>query len=124
MRASRFMRGDNTRYGKRHKPGEMNKTEQAYADLLEARRLSGEVINWKFEAMTFKLADSCRLTPDFAVWLSDGTMEFVDAKGGGPVADDALVKLKCVAEQFPQFTFVMEKARAKRDGGGWERRVF
>jgi hypothetical protein len=111
------------RYGKRHIPGVMNKTEEQYAETLQARKLSGEVLAWWFEEHTFKLAPDTRFTPDFAVLLADGTMELVDVKGA-PTADDALVKIKCAAEKFWQFKFVQEKKRAKRDGGGFERREF
>lgn len=124
MRSPRFMRGDNTKYGKRHVPGQMNKTEQAYADLLEVRRLAGEVIRWEFESMTFKLAKDCRYTPDFAVWQADGSMELVDCKGGGPMDDKSRVKVRCAAEKFPMFTFVIEKKLAAKNGGGWKREEF
>ena len=118
------MRHDNTRYGKRHKPGVMNQTEQAYADLLENRKLAGEVIKFDFESITFKLADGCRYTPDFAIWLVDGTMEFVDCKGSGPMDEKSRVKVKCAAEKFPQFAFVTEQEQAKKLGGGWKREEF
>ena len=120
----KFARRDNTRYGKRHVPGVMNVTETAYADLLEARKLAGEVIAWGFERVTLKLAAGCRYTPDFDVWLADGTMEFVDAKGGGPMNETSRVKIKVAAESYPQFTFVIAKRLAKKDGGGWTREVF
>lgn len=119
-----FLKRDNTRYGKRHKPGEMNQTETAYADGLQARKLAGEVIDFQFEAVTFKLATDCRYTPDFAIWLADGSMEFVDAKGGGPMDEKSRVKCKVAAEKFPQFTFVIEQKQAKKHGGGWKREVF
>ena len=124
MRAQRFMRQDNTRYGKRHKPGVMNQTEQSYADLLEARRIAGEVIRFEFESVTFKLAEGCRYTPDFSVWLADGTMELVDCKGGGPMDEKSRVKVKVAAEKFPQFVFVIEQKQAKKLGGGWKREEF
>lgn len=120
----RFVKHDNTRYGKRHVPGVMNATEQSYADGLEFRRLAGEIITWVFEAVTFKLAADCRYTPDFAVWLADGTMEFIDAKGGGPMDEKSRVKVKFAAEKFPQFVFVIEQKLAKKAGGGWKREVF
>lgn len=124
MRAQRFMRSDNTRYGKRHTPGQMNKTEEAYAEQLEIRKFSGEVIRWEFESMTFKIAKDCRYTPDFAVWLADGSMELVDCKGGGPMDDKSRVKVRCAAEKFPMFKFVIEKKLANKDGGGWKREEF
>ena len=118
------MQRDNTKYGKRHKPGEMNKTEQAYADLLHARQLSAEVIAWAFESMTFKLASDCRYTPDFSVWLSDGTLEFVDCKGGGPMDDKSRVKVRVAAQAFPMFKFVIEQKQPLKNGGGWKREEF
>jgi hypothetical protein len=124
MRPKRFMRSDNTRYGKRHKPGVMNQTETAFADLLQARKLAGEIIDFQFEAITFKLADGCRYTPDFAIWLADGSMELVDCKGAGPVDDKSRVKVKVAAEKFPMFLFVIEQRQAKKNGGGWKREEF
>ena len=121
---TRFFRRDNTKYGKRHTPGEMNKTEQAYADGLQLRKLAGEIIDFHFEAVTFKLAKDTRYTPDFSIWLADGSMEFVDAKGGGPMDEKSRVKVKCAAEKFPQFQFVIEQRLPKRDGGGWRREEF
>jgi hypothetical protein len=120
----RFRRSDNTRYGKRHVPGVMNQTESAYAEILESRKLAGEVIRWEFESMTFKLAEGCRYTPDFAVWLADETMEFVDCKGSGPMDEKSRVKVKCAAEKFPMFLFVIEQKQTKKNGGGWKREEF
>lgn len=120
----RFIKRDNTRYGKRHKPGVMNQTETIYANELEAMKLSGVIIRWEFEGITFKIAEGCRYTPDFAVWLADGTMVFVDVKGGGPMDDKSRVKVKCVAEKFPMFTFQIAKRKAKKDGGGWAMEEF
>lgn len=120
----RFAGRDNTKYGKRHVPGVMNKTEEGYAELLRARELTGEVIAWYFECFTFKLAKDTRYTPDFAVQLADGSMEFVDAKGGGPIDPKSLVKIKCAAEKFHQFRFVIEQKQAKKRGGNWKRTEF
>lgn len=124
VRPTRFMRGDNTKYGKRHVPGQMNKTEQAYAAMLDERKATGEVIRWEFESMTFKLAHDCRYTPDFAIWLSDGSMELVDCKGGGPMDDKSRVKARVAAEKFPMFRFVIEQKQAVKSGGGWKREEF
>lgn len=120
-----FKGRDNTKYGKRHKPGVMNKTEENFAEVLEARRkVNGDIIAWWFECFTFKLADDCRFTPDFAILFADGSMEFVDAKGGGPMDDKSRVKVRVAAEKFPQFQFVIEKRMPKKLGGGWKREEF
>lgn len=113
-------RRDASKYGKRHRPGEMNQTEAAYAEMLQARKLSGEIAEWWFEAFTLKLANNTRYTPDFAVQFADGGMEMVDVKGGGPIDPKSLVKIKCAAEKFWQFRFVIEQ-RLPRKGGGWKR---
>ena len=66
--------------GRRRVEG-MNGLEQEYAGLLELRRHAGEISWWAFEAMTFRLADDTRYTPDFAVMLADGQMEIHETKG-------------------------------------------
>jgi len=124
MMPIRFRSKTAGRYGKRPVKGEMTQAEAAYAELLFARKHAGEIVRWYFQAMTFVLAEGCRFTPDFAVEFPDGTMELIDAKGGGPIADDALVKIKCAAEKFDQFGWAIEQRRSKKDGGGFERREF
>lgn len=91
----------------RRKPGVMNKTEAAYAQELENRRITGLVREWYFEAVTFKLAPDTRYTPDFLAILSDGTMEFTEVKGF--LRDDAAVKFKIAASQHPWALWQMVK---------------
>lgn len=105
----------------RLKAGERNKTEQAYENLLEAMRISGEVLWYKFEGMKLRLADNTFYTPDFAVMLSSGQIEMHEVKGFWQ--DDARVKIKIAAELYP-FRFVAAKPKAKKNGGGWEIEVF
>lgn len=101
-----------------HKPGVMNGTEAAYAEVLELRKLAGNDIDWyAFEAITLKLAQDTRYTPDFVVMRHDGLMEMHETKGFWQ--DDAKVKIKVAAEKFP-FRFLAAKKRPKKDGGGWE----
>ena len=115
---------DSSKYGKRHTPGVMNQTEAAYAAMLEIRKLAGEVLSWEFEAVTFKLANDVRYTPDFMITLADLTIEYVDSKGGGPMDPKSRVKVKCAAEKFWQYRFVIEQKLARKNGGGWKREVF
>lgn len=110
------------RYGKRHKPGEMNKTEETYAETLEAKRLAGEISAWWFEPITFKLADDTRYTPDFGILHIDGAMEFVDTKV--LLHQHSLVKVKCAAEKFFPFLFAFEQKLPAKKGGGWKRTEF
>lgn len=88
----------------------MNATEKAYAATLDLRVAAGEISHYRFEGMTYKLADDTRLTPDFEVWMSDGELQAHEVKanwGGKPhIEDDAWVKLKVLVQQRPIRTFV------------------
>lgn len=124
MNGFRFKAKSQGRYGKRHKPGEMNKTEERYASELAIRQEAGEITGWWFEPVRFVLAQLCTFTPDFGILHNDGSMEFVDVKGGGPIQDDSIVKIKAAAEKFWMFQFASEQQQTKKQGGGWKRREF
>lgn len=113
------MNGKNQALG-RLKRGIQNKTEAAYARVLELRRMGGEIAWFAFEGITFKLADDTRYTPDFAVMLADGTMEMHEVKGSlDYIQDDAKVKIKVANDMFP-FRFFLVAPIAKKRGGGWQ----
>jgi hypothetical protein len=92
----------------------MNKTEAAYAVLLEQHRQAGKIKDWMFEAITLRLARRTSYTPDFYVVLPDGSREFHETKGF--MRDDANVKLKVAANKFPSFTFRL----VRRKAGFWD----
>ena len=93
-----------------HTWGEMNATEKLYSQELAVRQLAGEVKAWKFEAVRFTLANRTTYTPDFIVWLADGSIEIVEVKGRW--FDDARVKFKVARDTFPMFRFcVVQKVR-------------
>lgn len=104
----------------RLRQGERNRTEAAYEAHLELRRRVGEVAWYRFEGIKLRLADNTFLTPDFAVMLTDGRLQMHEVKGF--MQDDANVKLKVAAEAYP-FDIIVIRAKAKRDGGGWEMRT-
>lgn len=68
-----------------------------------------------------RLADNTFYSPDFAVMMSDGRMQMHEVKGFWQ--DDARVKIKVAADLYP-FEFIAIKAKAKKNGGGWEKEVF
>lgn len=105
----------------RLKVGERNKTEAAYEATLKARQAAGEIVWFEFEGMKLRLADKTFYTPDYAVMLASGQIEFHEVKGRWE--DDARVKIKVAAKDFP-FRFVAVRAKAKKDGGGWDVEVF
>lgn len=90
--------------------GTMNRTEESYSAFLELRKRAGEVSWYRFEGVKLRLADKTFLTMDFAVMLATGELEMHDVKGG-PIQDDAMVKLKVAAEAYPFPFFVVRKGK-------------
>lgn len=98
----------------------MNKTEALYAERLEGMRAAGEVVWFAFEAVTLRLADDTRYTPDFAVLTADREWEAHEVKGAWAIfRDDAKVKIKVAAAMFPIRFYVCVPRRE----GGWDIRV-
>lgn len=105
----------------RLKTGAMNRTEAAYErELIDAKAI-GDVLWYRFEGVKLRLADNTFYTPDFAVMVATGQMEMHEVKGFW--ADDARVKIKVAAEQYP-FRFIAVSALSKKAGGGWKVEVF
>lgn len=103
----------------RLKTGQMNKTEEAYERVLRARQYAGEILWYRFEGVKLKLAGNTFLTVDFALMRADGVIEMHDCKGSKAVyMDDARVKMKVAAQEYP-FVFRVVFPRPKKDGGGW-----
>ncbi len=80
----------------------MNKTEARYALRLAARRAAGEILQFAFEAITLRLADGVRYTPDFLVIYADHVLGLEEVKGAF-VREDARIKFRVAVEQFPWF---------------------
>ncbi len=93
----------------------MNSLERRYAQHLHSRRLAGEIHSFSFERHNLKLADRTYYRPDFEVMLTDGTIEFHEVKGF--MRDDANVKIKVAAQQFPQYVFRLVRWDRK---AGWK----
>lgn len=101
----------------RLKPGQMNKTETAYAAHLEREKQHGDVAAYWFESMKIRIAKNCWYCPDFLVMRPSGELELHEVKGARAIfRDDAKVKVKAAAEMFPYRMFVCYPAR----GGFWE----
>ena len=103
------------------KSGQMNRTEKAYAAWLEAEKHAGRITAYWFEALKLKIAEgACFYTPDFLVLRPDGTLELHEVKGAPAIfADDAKVKVKACATQYPFPVFVVFPKK-KSSGGGWD----
>lgn len=84
-------------------PGQMNKTEAAYARVLKLRMLAKEILHYDYEPERLRLADNTYYVPDFRVIMADGTIEFHEVKACTSsnaflCEDDARVKFKVAAE--------------------------
>lgn len=104
-------------------PGTPNKSEAEYMTVLDVRKAAGEIVDWWFERYTLTLSyarpgvKGQRYTPDFAVQLLDGELEFHELKGFRDYLN--MNKLKMAGELFPH-TFRLVTRRLKRNGGGFD----
>jgi len=86
----------------------MNKTEAKYARYLEQEKQAGRIADYWFEAWKIRIADNCTWLPDFVVIDCDGFLSWRDTKvwwakaGKVGITEDANVKMKAVAEKYPQ----------------------
>ena len=88
--------------------------EAEYARYLDGRKHLGEIVSYCHEPLRFNLAPATSYTPDFIVVSSSGRIEIHEVKGY--LRDDAGVKFKIAAAQFPYFVFVM----LRKKKGVWE----
>lgn len=100
-------------------PKGVNKLETMYATTLEALKKGGAIHDWGVHRITLKLADDTRYTPDFDIVHNDGTIEFRETKGF--MRDDAGVKLKVAAKEFPHYRFTLVTRDRKL---GWQLRNY
>jgi hypothetical protein len=91
----------------------MNKTEAAYAQILELRKRAGEIQWYAFDAINLRLAEKTHYRGDFFVMLASGELQVHEVKGHW--ADDARVKIKVAAALFPFKFIAVRKTKA-----GWE----
>lgn len=92
----------------------MNKTEKHRAEQLEAMKRRGEIVDWWYEAVTFRLANGVRYTPDFMVQEHDGSLRLEETKGW--MRDDARIKTRDCVQDFPFPLVVLYPQK----GGGWK----
>lgn len=95
------------------KETKMNKTEAKYAGELSLRKVGGDILDWRYESLNFRLADNTFYRPDFLIVYAD-YFEIVEIKGF--LRDDALVKFKVAAKEYPWVRWTM--LRLKK--GIWE----
>lgn len=99
----------------------MNKTEASYGAHLERLRMAGTILWYRFEGVKLRLADKTFYTPDFAVMTDANEIQMHEVKGFW--SDDARVKIKVAADQYP-FLFLAVTVQSARNGGGWRVELF
>lgn len=103
--------------------GQMNKTEQAFAEELERLKQAGEIIDWKFHPMNIRLATNTFYEVDFLALGADMSLTIYETKGGY-TSDKGQLKIKLVAEVMPWFRMVKAVKQSKKDGGGFKLEEF
>ena len=101
----------------RKTPGQMNKTESAYAQHLEALKQSGKILEFYYEPMGLKLAPKTFWHPDFLVLTPAHFLEIHECKGF--MEDHANVKIKVAAKMFWWMTVYIVRKKPLKQGGGW-----
>jgi hypothetical protein len=99
---------------------EMNKTEAAYAQLLEAKKHTGEIIDWRFHPIRVRLADRTYYEPDFLVMTAARELQIHETKGAF-TTDKGQMKIKLCAEVLPWFRVF--KCSKQKDGS-WTTQEF
>ena len=80
----------------------MNKLEQAWLDKLKFGNFTDKVY---VQAIKFKLCNGVTYCPDFVVVQHHGHMVCYETKGF--MRDDAAIKIKMAAKEFPNFTWIL-----------------
>jgi hypothetical protein len=107
-------------------PGYKSKWESLYAVELGYQLAAGEISEWAYEPVTFRLTDgsvvdgrkvrAITYTPDFVVWLPSGQRRNIEIKGKWRQTKD-VNRFKLAKDKFRQEEFVM----LKYTDGVWER---
>jgi len=98
-------------------PGYRSKWEALYAVDLDYQKSAGDIIEWLYEPITFKLTEATIVegkrhraityTPDFVCWLPNGRMRCIEIKGYRNT--QAINRYKLAKDKFRRIEFVMIK---------------
>lgn len=93
------------------------KTELEFSLILSRDLHAGLIHSFQEQSLTLVIGDGCRYTPDFSVWLLDGTLKCIEVKGPY-IREDALVKYKSAVRQYPKIQFELHQ---RQKGGQWSK---
>lgn len=107
----------------RLKDGALNKTEQAFAALLDQWKHEGKVLWWKAHAFNIRLADNTYYRIDFIALTSANELVIYETKGGY-TSDKGQMKIKLAAEALPVMRIFKATKQDKKAGGGFKLEEF
>ena len=91
--------------------------ERDYAEYLDALKMAGKIVGWRYESLSMRLADKdigqVWYKPDFWVDYPDGTFTLDEVKGWMRTADR--IRLLVAASQYPHFRFRLVTRKKKSD---------
>jgi len=94
---------------------EPNKTERRFEnENLRPCQADGRIVGYQFEAVTLRLANGVKYTPDYFTYGPACAVKIFEVKGAY-VYEDAKIKLKIAASQFHCFEFYL----AQYSKGEW-----
>jgi len=109
-----FKKHESVTIGARHR--EPNKTELEY----QRHHLRG--MDARYEALTFRMANGHRYTPDWVVFTATGKIECHEVKGGYALGSEQRARLAFdqAKVEFPWIVWVW----ARKSDGGFQKTVF
>lgn len=105
----------------RQSSAKLNKTEQAFLEHLQ-RTFPESTIH--VQAITLKLANGVRYTPDFVVAHpagGEGKAEWFAYETKGFMREDAAVKIKCAAKEYSEMTFILVTRRGRASAWDYQK---
>jgi hypothetical protein len=91
-----------------------NTWERQFGQHLELRKRAGDIRQYEFEALRFRLADDATYLPDFVVWLPDDVVQVIEIKGRKREA--GILRFRIARSKYPHYVWRMVKKQA----GRWE----
>lgn len=106
--------------------------ERAFMVRLQEAMNRGEVMWWRYQPFSLRLAEGARYTPDYATVERGGLIVLYEVKGtggfkatnfgrGGTRGDGSRSRLAFLSavEEYPMYRFRTAFQRRKKDGGGF-----
>mgnify|MGYP000891256014 CR=1 FL=1 len=94
--------------------GVPNGVEQQHGAWLAGLKQIGEIRDYGFEVITLRPIPTVTYTPDYTVWMKDGSVEYHETKGY-EIHEATIVRMKLCADRFPHATFRLYQYERGKD---------